>query len=77
MYENQNRPSILSWYHRWISEMYIAFESAMQKKAEPTLALKPQRDVTRNLKQGYQWPQNRTCECVRQNKLLKGLFDVN
>ena len=31
-----------------------------------TLALKPRGDVTRNPKQGYQWPQNRTCECVRQ-----------
>ena len=25
-------------------------------KAEPTLALKPRGDVTRSLKQGYQWP---------------------
>ena len=29
-------------------------------KAEPTLALKP-RDVTRSLKQGYQWPHKWTC----------------
>ena len=29
-------------------------------KAEPTLALKPRGDITRNPKQGYQWPQNRT-----------------
>ena len=40
-------------------------------KAEPTLALKPRGDVTRNPKQGYQWPQNRTCECVRQKKKKK------
>ena len=33
-------------------------------KAEPTLALKPRGDVTRNPKQGYQWPQKWTC--VRQ-----------
>ena len=40
-------------------------------KAEPTLALKPRGDVTRNPKQGYQWPQKRTC--VRQ-KLYGLLF---
>ena len=39
-------------------------------KAESTLALKPRGDVTRNPKQGYQWPQKRTCVCVRQ-KLKK------
>ena len=49
--------------------MYITFASAkIANKAEPTLALKPRGDVTRNPKQGYQWPQKRTC--VRQ-KLLK------
>ena len=37
-------------------------------KAEPTLALKPRGDVTRSLKQRYQWPQKWTC--VRQ-KFLK------
>ena len=30
-------------------------------KAETTLALKPRGDITRNPKQGYQWPQKRTC----------------
>ena len=30
-------------------------------KAEPTLALKPRGDVTRSLKQGYQWPHKWTC----------------
>ena len=35
---------------------------------QPTLALKPRGDVTRNPKQAYQWPQKRTC--VRQ-KLFK------
>ena len=29
--------------------------------AEPTLALKPRGDVTRNPKQGYQWPPQKTC----------------
>ena len=49
--------------------MYITFASArIANKAEPTLALKPRGDITRNPKQGYQWPQKRTC--VRQ-KLLK------
>ena len=37
--------------------------------AEPTLALKPREDVTRNPKPLYQWPQNRTCVCVRQKHL--------
>ena len=37
--------------------MYITFASAkIANKAEPTLALKPRGDVTRNPKQGYQWP---------------------
>ena len=36
--------------------MYITFASAKANKAEPTLALKPRGDVTRNPKQGYQWP---------------------
>ena len=46
--------------------MYITPASAKVNKVEPTLALKPRGDVTRNLKQGYQWPQNRTRVCVRQ-----------
>ena len=45
--------------------MYITFASTkIVNKAEPTLALKPRGDVTRNPKQGYQWPKKRTC--VRQ-----------
>ena len=47
--------------------MYITFTSAMRIR-QPTLALKPRGDVTRNPKQGYQWPQKRTC--VRQ-KIFK------
>ena len=39
------------------------FTSAMRIR-QPTLALKPRGDVTRNPKQGYQWPQKWTC--VRQ-----------
>ena len=49
---------------------YITFASAMRIR-QPTLALKPRGDVTRNPKQGYQWPQNRTCVCVRQKYLKK------
>ena len=30
-------------------------------KAEPTLVFKPRGDITRNPKQGYQWPQKWTC----------------
>ena len=38
--------------------MYITFASTkIVNKAEHTLALKPRGDVTRNPKQGYQWPQ--------------------
>ena len=37
-------------------------------KAEPTLALKP-----RGEKQGYQWPQKRTC--VRQQLFLKNYYN--
>ena len=48
--------------------MCITFASANVNTAEPTLALKPRGDVTRNPKQGYQWPQNRTC--VRQKLFL-------
>ena len=49
--------------------MYITFTSAKQvNKAEPTLALKPRGDVTRNQKQGYQWPQNRTHVSVKNLK---------
>ena len=41
-------------------EMCITFASAkIANKAEPTLALKPRGDVTRNPKQGYQWPQKK------------------
>ena len=48
--------------------MYITFASAkIANKAEPTLALKPRGDLTRNPKQGYQWPQKRTC--VRPKKI--------
>ena len=36
--------------------MYITFASAMWIR-QPTLALKPRGHVTRNPKQGYQWPQ--------------------
>ena len=49
--------------------MYITFASAkIANKAEPTLALKPRGDVTRNPKQGYQWPQKGH---VSAQKLLK------
>ena len=36
--------------------MYTTFASAKANMAKPTLALKPRGDVTRNPKQGYQWP---------------------
>ena len=38
--------------------MYINTLASAKKanKAEPTLALKPRGDVTRDPKQGYQWP---------------------
>ena len=49
--------------------MYITFASGKVNKAEPTLALNPRGDVTRNPKQGYQWPSKRTC--VRQKLFFK------
>ena len=48
----------------YICVHYIHLHTA--NKAEPTLTLKPRGHVTRNPKQGCQWPQNRTCECVWQ-----------
>ena len=35
-------------------------------KAKPTLALNPRGDITRNPKQGYQWPQKRTCVSAKK-----------
>ena len=40
-------------------------------KAEPTLVLNPRGDVTRNPKQGYQWPQKRTCVSAKNFKKKK------
>ena len=48
--------------------IHITFAAAKANKAEPTLALKPRGYVTRNPKQGYQWPKNRTCEYVFQKR---------
>ena len=42
--------------------MYITFASEKKvNKAEPSLALKPRGEVTRNPKQGYQWRPKKTC----------------
>ena len=46
--------------------MYITFASTKANKAQPTLALRPRGDINKSPNQGYQWPQNRTCVCVRQ-----------
>ena len=43
----------------------LLFASAMQI-GQPTQALEPRGNVTRNPKQGYQWSEVRACECVRQ-----------
>ena len=37
-------------------------------KVEPTLALKPRGDFTRNPKQGYQWPHKRLKKKQTKNK---------
>ena len=50
--------------------IYITFASTKVNKAEPTLALKPRGHITRNPKEGYHWPQNRTCVCVHHIKKL-------
>ena len=38
---------------------YICVHKKLNK-VQPTLALKPRGEITRNLKQGYQWPPERT-----------------
>ena len=66
--------------------MYITFASAKKiaNKAEPTLALKPRGDVTRNPKQGYQWPQKKGHVSAKNFKkkqklinLSKSIFEIN
>ena len=48
--------------------MHITFTSAKEaNKAEPTLALKPRGDVTRNPKQGDQWPPKKGHMCPPKN----------
>ena len=47
--------------------MYITFTSGIR---QPTLALKPREDITRNPKQGYQWPQNRTYVSAPPKKFI-------
>ena len=65
---NAVHQEVLNTLHqKWISGKVHYIHLCNVNKAEPTLALKPRGDVTRNPKQGYQWPQNRTCECVRQS----------
>ena len=54
--------------------MYITFASAMRIR-QPTLALKPRGDVTKNPKQGCQWPQKWTC--IRQKLLKKKVEMLN
>ena len=49
--------------------MYVTFASAqIANKAEPTPVLNPRGDVTKNPKQGYQWPQKRTCVSAKNVK---------
>ena len=71
-------PTILSF--KWLAMcssrsgpqgMYITFASAMQTRQNPLWLCRPRGDITRIRKQGYQWVQNRTCECVRPKKLEK------
>ena len=50
---------------------YIRLCSA--NKVEPTLPFKPREDITRNPKQGHQWPQNRASKCVHQRN-FKNFF---
>ena len=58
--------------------MYITFASAKKKenKAEPTLAFKPREDVTRNPKQGDQWPQKKDM-CPPKTLKKKKYFSIN
>ena len=51
----------------------IKFAFALRIRRQPALALRPRKDATRNPKQGYQWPHNRTCEFVHQKHFRKFL----
>ena len=56
-------------------EIYITFASAKQaNKAEPTLVLKPREEVTRNPKQGYQWPRNKTHVSTQKQQQLTFIY---
>ena len=54
-----------------LGECTLHLPPQKSNKAEPTLALKPRGDVTRNPKQGYQWPQKRTCVSAKNFKKKK------
>ena len=51
--------------------LYTTFASTKAYKADPSLALKPRGDITRNPKQRYQGTQNKTHVCVHQKLFLK------
>ena len=53
---------------------YINYALQSLNKAETTLALKPRGDITRSLKQRYQWPQKWTCV---QQQILKKIIIFN
>ena len=55
----------------WECTLHSPLQKKQQQvnKAEPSLVLKPRGDITRNPKQGYRWPQNRTYG-VRQKRLF-------
>ena len=46
-----------------LRERAICTHALSANKAEPILALKPRRDITRSPKQGYQWPHKINYSC--------------
>ena len=55
---NADHQKVGNVYHqRWISENVHYIRLHNRTTTEPILALKPRGDITRNPKQGYQWPQ--------------------
>ena len=65
------------WHQRWISGNvnYICLCKKVNKR-EPILALKPRGDVTRNQKQGYQWPPKRHASTKNFKKKKKRILII-
>ena len=60
-------------HQRWISGNVYHVRLCKVQIRLSTLALKPRGDVTRSLKQGYQWPQKWTCVQQKFKKKKKNV----